>query len=136
MPMCPLDSANSDSDWARDAWSSPTSRTDHGSTGNRSSVLIGSSSQQFFEIADDDVGPVRVQRLAVLVVEPVDADDEAEVAAAPGLDPGGGVLEHDRAARVDPGPFGTGQEGVGRRLPGHAGALDRDPVHPVLDIGI
>src|SRR5437588_837248 len=35
-----------------------------------------------FVVEDDDVGAMRVQRLAMLVVEPVDADDEAEVAAA------------------------------------------------------
>src|SRR3954467_5506853 len=116
MPMCPFDSANSDSDWASDAWSSPTSRTDHGSTGNCSSVLIAPSSQQFFEVAADDVGAVRVQRLAVLVVGAVHPHPGPEVAAAPGLDAGGRVVEHDRAARFDAGPLGAGQKRVGRRL--------------------
>ena len=57
-------------------------------------------SEQLREVRDDDVGAVLAQRVGL--ADPVDADDEAEAAGAPGRDAGEGVLEHGRLAGVDP----------------------------------
>ena len=55
-------------------------------------------------------------------VDPVDADDVAELPGAAGRDAGQRVLEDGGLRRATPASCGAGQEGVGCRLAGHAAA--------------
>src|ERR1700761_8477881 len=104
--MWPLASANTDSDWASLSRCSSVSRTAHGSTGYDGCSIIGSRVQQFGEVLDHDVGPVLLERRGM--IDAIDADDEAEAAVVAGLDPGGGVLVHDRVGRLDAQRLGAG----------------------------
>ena len=89
--MCPLASANSDSVCASTSRFSSLSRTVHGSAGNDGCWIKGRA-EELGQVAYDDVGAVRPQRVGV--AGPVDADNEAEASGPPGLDAGQCVLEH------------------------------------------
>ena len=88
------------------------SRTAQGSTSKR--ALADHLVEQLREVLDDDVRAVLAQRLGL--PDAVDADDDAEVAGAAGLDPGERVLEHGRRGRLDAERRGRREERVGRRL--------------------
>src|SRR4051794_2855186 len=120
-PMWPLETVNSDSDWAMSPRSNRVSRMRQGSTGKRCCSITGCPrsrsillrvAQEFLQIGDDDVRAVLAQ--GVGLPDAVDPDDVAEFAVPTGFDARERVLEHRRLFRVHAEPFGPEQESVGR----------------------
>ncbi len=100
--------------------------------------ILGHDAQvELIGVGDDHIRPGCLQIGAVAVAG--DADDEAELTSAGGLDTGDGVFEHRAVPRWEAEQFGGGNERVGGRFAGQAAVAGDltvdDDVEEVGDAG-
>ena len=87
--------------------------------------------QQFGQVAHDDIGAVGPQSLGL--ANPIDADDEAEVARSARLDTHQRILEHGRLSGIYAQRSCAREKGVRGGLAGQVLALSDDPVDDLLE---
>src|SRR3954469_9862345 len=83
-------------------------------------------SDQFRKIADDDIGTVLAERVAVAFA--VYADHEAEVSRAARLDAADRVLDDDGSIRLRAKQLGSLEERIRRGLAAQVHFFERDPI--------
>ncbi len=88
--------------------------------------VLDHDSSSSAEVADHDIGAVRLQRVAL--AHPIHADHVAEFAGASGLDAGQGILEDHRPAGSTPNAFAPARNVSGAGLPCRCSRLGDDAV--------